>query len=96
MARQEQDCRCLAERRWWTVAGVCEDNDVSAYKTRVKRPEFEHLIEDLEGGFLDGLVVYDLDRFAWRRSTASSVIEPYVVAITDSPETELSLWLEVT
>jgi site-specific DNA recombinase len=33
-------------------------------RPRVKRPEFEHLMEDLERGFLDGLVVYDLDRFA--------------------------------
>ena len=64
VARQEQDCRSVAERRGWTVAGVYEDNDVSAYKTRVKRPQFEHLMEDLERGFLDGLVVYDLDRFA--------------------------------
>jgi DNA invertase Pin-like site-specific DNA recombinase len=54
----------LAERRGWTVAGVYEDNDVSAFKTKVTRPEFEHLMEDLERGFLDGLVVYDLDRFA--------------------------------
>jgi len=51
-------------RGGWTVAGVYEDNDVSAFKTRVKRPEFEHLMEDLERGFLDGLVAYDLDRFA--------------------------------
>jgi DNA invertase Pin-like site-specific DNA recombinase len=64
VARQEQDCRSLAERRGWTVAGVYEDNDVSAFKTKVTRPEFEHLMEDLERGFLDGLVVYDLDRFA--------------------------------
>ncbi|MGD0082489.1 MAG: recombinase family protein [Acidimicrobiales bacterium] len=64
VARQEQDCRALAERRGWTVAGIYEDNDVSAFKTRVKRPEFERLMEDLERGLLDGLVVYDLDRFA--------------------------------
>jgi site-specific DNA recombinase len=38
VARQEQDCRCLAARRGWT--GVYEDNDVSAFKTRVRRPEF--------------------------------------------------------
>jgi site-specific DNA recombinase len=64
VARQEQDCRVLADRRGWTVAGVYEDNDVSAFTTKVKRPEFERLMEDLERGYLDGLVVYDLDRFA--------------------------------
>jgi len=39
--------RSLAERRGWTVAGVYEDNDVSAFKTKVTRPEFGHLMEDL-------------------------------------------------
>jgi len=57
VACQAQDCRSLVERRGWTVAGVSEHNDVSAFKSKVKRPEFEHLMEDLERGFLDGLVV---------------------------------------
>jgi site-specific DNA recombinase len=64
VARQEQDTRTLAERRGWTVGGVYTDNDVSAFKAKVKRPEFERLLTDLEVGVLDGLVVYDLDRFA--------------------------------
>ena len=64
VARQEQDCRALVERRGWTVGGVYTDNDVSAYKVKVKRPEFERLLGDMAAGHVDGLVVYDLDRFA--------------------------------
>jgi site-specific DNA recombinase len=40
------------------------DNDVSAYKTKVVRPKFEALLDDLKLGLVDGVVVYDLDRFA--------------------------------
>ncbi len=62
--RQEEDCRALAQRRGWEVAGVRQDNDVSAFNTKVIRPEFEALLEDLRQGAVDGVVVYDLDRFA--------------------------------
>ncbi|MGO8870331.1 MAG: recombinase family protein [Acidimicrobiales bacterium] len=64
VARQEKDGRALAKRRRWDVASVRVDNDVSAYKTKVVRPEFEALLDDLNLGLVDGVVVYDLDRFA--------------------------------
>ena len=64
VARQESDGRALATRRQWDVASVRVDNDVSAYKTKVVRPEFEALLDDLNLGLVDGVVVYDLDRFA--------------------------------
>ena len=41
--RQEEDCRALAQRRGWEVAGVRQGNDVSAFNTKVMRPEFEAL-----------------------------------------------------
>jgi DNA invertase Pin-like site-specific DNA recombinase len=40
------------------------ENDVSAYKTKVVRPEFEALLDGLKLGLVDGVVLYDLDRFA--------------------------------
>lgn len=64
VARQEADCRALAGLRGWTVAGVYEDNDVSAFKRHVKRPRFEQLLADLAAGKVGGVVAYDLDRFA--------------------------------
>jgi DNA invertase Pin-like site-specific DNA recombinase len=62
--RQEADARALAKRRGWKVARVFVDNDVSAYKANVVRPEFEALLQALGDGELDGIVTYDLDRFA--------------------------------
>ena len=64
VARQETDCRKLASLRGWEVAGVYTDNDVSAFKVKIVRPEFERLLSDLQSGVIEGVVVYDLDRFA--------------------------------
>ncbi|MGW4565760.1 recombinase family protein [Streptomyces sp. NPDC004561] len=46
------------------MARVYEDNDVSAYKRNVRRPEFELMLSDLAAGLIDGVVSYDLDRLA--------------------------------
>jgi len=64
VARQEKDCRAIARERGWEVAEVYTDNSISAYKRRVVRPEFERLLSDLAEGRIDGVVVYDVDRFA--------------------------------
>jgi DNA invertase Pin-like site-specific DNA recombinase len=37
---------------------------VSAYKRRVRRPEWERLMTDLEAGRVGGVITYDLDRWA--------------------------------
>ena len=64
VGRQRKDCMKLAELRGWKVGQVYEDNDLSAYKRQVHRPEFGRMLSDLESGVIDGIVVYDLDRFA--------------------------------
>lgn len=73
---QEKDCRELAERHGWNVGEVYRENDTSAFRRRVVtlpdgrkahrvvRPEFRRLLEDIEGGRIDGFVAYDLDRVA--------------------------------
>lgn len=50
------------------------DNDLSAYKAKMVRPEFERLLVALESGRLDGVVVYDLDRFARKPSDLERAI----------------------
>lgn len=64
VARQREDCERLAQLRGWDVARVYEDNDVSAFKRNVRRPEFELVLSDLADGLIDGVVAYDLDRLA--------------------------------
>src|SRR4051812_20662416 len=66
VARQEEDCRSLAQRRGWKVGEVYADNDVSAFDRRKVRPAWQRLLEDLRGGRCDALVVYDMDRVARR------------------------------
>jgi site-specific DNA recombinase len=64
VGRQEDDSRTVAGMRGWDVVGIYQDNDYSAFNVKVKRPEFERLLADLERGTVDGVVAYDLDRFA--------------------------------
>ncbi len=59
--RQEADCRKVARQKGWAVATTYIDDDVSAYVPG-KRPEYKRMLEDLEAGVIDAVVVYDLDR----------------------------------
>ena len=73
--RQEQDCRALAKRRRWDVfEPVRQDNDISAFSTKVVRPAFESLLDDLRTGAIDGVVTWDLDRFARQPSDLERAI----------------------
>lgn len=59
--RQKTDCQELASAKGWRIAGVYEDNDVSA--TRGKpRPGYQRLLADIRAGKVDAVVVWDLDR----------------------------------
>lgn len=63
--RQRRDYRQVAGvRPGWEVARDYIDNDVSAFKRNVVRPEFERLLVDVQSGVIDGVIAYDLDRLA--------------------------------
>jgi len=63
--RQVEDCRQLAHRLGWTVADTYQDSDISAYSGK-HRPEYERLLTDMRQGFVDGVLVYNLDRLTRR------------------------------
>lgn len=75
VGRQEADCRKLADRLGWDVGKIFKENDTSAFKRRtvvlangrkvkrVVRPLFAEMLEDFDAGRLDGLIIWDLDRF---------------------------------
>ena len=67
----------MADLRGWAVAKVYEDNDVSAYKRNVRRPEFELMLSDLSDGLIDGVVAYDLDRLARQPKDLERLIDLY-------------------
>ncbi len=60
--RQETDCLEYAKRVGWSVAEVYVDDDRSAYNPRKPRPEYERLLQDIELGRRDGVLVWRLDR----------------------------------
>ncbi|TFD15490.1 recombinase family protein [Cryobacterium sp. TMT1-21] len=77
VARQQQDNAEQASRRSWQIVESYTDNNLSAYKRAVVRPAFEKLLADLESGYLDGFVAYDIDRL-WRQpSDLERVIRIY-------------------
>ncbi|MFF4504627.1 recombinase family protein [Streptomyces sp. NPDC001401] len=77
VARQRVDCERLTDLRGWAVAKAYEDNDVSAYKRNVRRPEFELMLSDLADGLVDGVVAYDLDRLARQPKDLERLIDLY-------------------
>jgi site-specific DNA recombinase len=61
ISRQLADCEALAEQRGWKVVERFVDADVSAYSGRV-RPEYRRLLEEIEAGVIEAVVVYHADR----------------------------------
>jgi site-specific DNA recombinase len=61
VARQQQDCRALAQRKGWPVADLYIDNDLSA-SGRKPRPAYARMLEDIRSGAVDAVIVWHLDR----------------------------------
>ena len=61
VTRQVEDCERLIERKGWEVAERYVDDDVSAYSGKT-RPAYRRMLDDVRGGFLDAVVVWDADR----------------------------------
>ncbi|MGW1029247.1 recombinase family protein [Streptomyces sp. NPDC002577] len=81
--RQRRDYRQVAGvRPGWEVARDYIDNDVSAFKRNVVRPEFERLLVDLQSGVIDGVIAYDLDRLARQPRDLERLIDVF----EDRPE----------
>ncbi len=82
--RQRQDCLDLAARRGWLAAATYTDNDRSAYSGK-PRPEYERMLDDLEAGRVDALVVWDVDRL-----TRTPVELERIIGIAERNGTELA------
>jgi site-specific DNA recombinase len=60
--RQEADCLEEAKRRGWSIAQVYVDDDLSAYNTKKPRPQYQRLLNDIQLGRRDGVMIWRLDR----------------------------------
>ena len=74
VARQEEDCRALCDRRGWHVVDVYADNDVSAY-SGAPRPEWERLIKDVQDGAVEAIVCWHVDRLTRSPRELEDVID---------------------
>jgi site-specific DNA recombinase len=72
--RQEAACRSLAEAKGWDDLVLYRDNDKSATSGK-QRPEFERLVQDIENGTVNALLVYHLDRLTRSIKDLTRVIE---------------------
>lgn len=63
--RQLEDCETRTRALGWTIGKVFPDNDVSASSTK-PRPEYLKMLEALEAGTYNAVVVWDLDRLTRR------------------------------
>jgi DNA invertase Pin-like site-specific DNA recombinase len=61
VSRQLADCEKLATAKGWQVAERYVDADISAY-SRKRRPAYERMLEEIEAGLVEGIVVYHADR----------------------------------
>lgn len=73
VARQEAECRELADQHGWDIARVYSDNDRSA--TNGKRPEWTRLLADLRTGMYDVLLAWHTDRLYRRLRELVDVVE---------------------
>ena len=63
VARQEKECRELAERLGWSVVEVFEDNDVSASSfTRKQRTAYQRMMEAIKAGRINAVISWHSDR----------------------------------
>jgi DNA invertase Pin-like site-specific DNA recombinase len=64
--RQEKGCRGLVEALDWTLVDVYCDNNRTASKADVERPEFNRMLADLKSGRINRVVVLAQDRLCRR------------------------------
>ena len=84
--RQLTANRSIAAARSWEVADEYVDNDVSAFQDGVVRDDWERMLADLEAGVIDGIVCYNLDRFARRVDDLERAIAIYDRARKDGQQ----------
>ncbi|MCY0941882.1 recombinase family protein [Streptomyces antarcticus] len=72
--RQREDIESLAGGapiRWY------EDNNLSAFKRNVRRPDFEQMVKDLAAKRIAGVLAYDIDRVYRQPRDLERVIDIY-------------------
>ncbi|MEU2111549.1 recombinase family protein [Streptomyces sp. NPDC019507] len=77
VTRQKEDVHELVKVRSLTLHRMYVDNDLSAFKRRVKRPDFDELVSDLESAVIDGIAAYNIDRVTRQPRQLEHLIDIY-------------------
>lgn len=79
VARQEADCRALAEKQGLTVVEVYPENDTGASTASRKksRPEYDRMLADARAGKFDVILAYSNSRLTRRPLEMEALIELY-------------------
>jgi site-specific DNA recombinase len=80
IARQEKECRALAQERGLQVVDLYVDNDLSASRGK-PRPQYRRMLADIEAGRIMAVVTWHPDRLTRR----TSELEAYISATRDVP-----------
>lgn len=72
--RQLTDCEREAKRRSWDVADRFVDNDVSATRSK-SRPQYVRMLEAIESGAIEAVIVWDVDRLTRTPRELEDVID---------------------
>lgn len=72
--RQVADCRALAKAKGWDVVEVISDNDMSASSGKV-RPGYQRVLQMIEAGAVDRVVVWAVDRLTRRMRDLEDVVD---------------------
>ncbi|WP_328742134.1 recombinase family protein [Streptomyces caniferus] len=77
VTRQKEDVHDLVKVRTLTLHRMYVDNDLSAYKRRVVRPDFRELVNDLETKVISGVAAYNIDRVTRQPRELEKLIDIY-------------------
>ncbi|MGV9312624.1 recombinase family protein [Streptomyces sp. NPDC003691] len=77
VTRQQDDVHDIVRVRSLTLHRMYVDNDLSAYKRRVIRPDYRELVDDLEAGVISGLAAYNIDRVTRQPRELEKLIDIY-------------------
>src|SRR5918994_3611520 len=76
VGRQRKDGEALATRLGWPIVQEYSDNDLSASKySRKPRPAYLQMLQDLQEGTINAVVVYDQDRLVGQPKALAELFE---------------------
>ncbi|MER7750929.1 recombinase family protein [Kitasatospora sp. NPDC097643] len=78
--RQQEDIHALVKGRGLSLGRMYVDNDLSAFKRRVVRPDYQDLVHDLEAGAVSGIAAYNIDRITRQPRELERIIDIYETA----------------